>query len=106
MEIGERIRQYREKAGMPQAQLANSIHVSPSYMNRIEKGTSTPSIELICSVAKALNITPQDILCDIFVYDQVTLSTSEKIAFVARKFSPETQSFILDMLEFLYNRSH
>lgn len=34
-------------------------------VNRIEKGSSTVSIEYVCSIAKALNVTPQDILCSL-----------------------------------------
>ena len=39
MTIGERIKYLRESQGMTQKKLADSIHVSASLMNRIEKGS-------------------------------------------------------------------
>ena len=104
MEISERIKLCRENANITQSKLAELIHVSPSFMNRIEKGSCTPSLECVCSIAEALNITPQDLLCDIFVYDTNTLSTSEKIAATVEKFSPAMQSIILETLEYLSSR--
>ena len=66
MQIGERIRCLRISKGLTQYDLAQAIHISSSFMNRIEKGSSTVSIEYVCSIANALDVTPQDILCDIF----------------------------------------
>lgn len=103
MEIGERIRCLRESKQMKQNELANGIHVSPSFMNRLENGSSTPSIEHICNIAKVLDVTPQDILCDIFVYPDET-STSEQIKILVERFSPERQSALLDTLKFIAER--
>ena len=46
MTIGERIKYLRESQGMTQKKLADSIHVSASLMNRIEKGSSNPNLDL------------------------------------------------------------
>ena len=78
MQIGERIRCLRISKGLTQYDLAQAIHISSSFMNRIEKGSSTVSIEYVCSIANALDVTPQDILCDIFVTPE-TASISEQI---------------------------
>lgn len=50
MEIGERIRLIRNSKGITQRALAYAIHVTPSFMNHIEKGISSPSLEHICPV--------------------------------------------------------
>lgn len=78
MEIGERVRLIRESKNISQAELAQAIHISNSLMNRLEKGSSTISIQYIIDIAKVLNVTPQDLLCDIFVYKN-ELSISEEI---------------------------
>lgn len=44
MKIGERIRYVRNSKNITQSTLANSIHISPSFMNRIEDGSSEPYI--------------------------------------------------------------
>ncbi|MFQ6826660.1 MAG: helix-turn-helix domain-containing protein [Faecalimonas sp.] len=58
MQIGERIRCLRISKGLTQYDLAQAIHISSSFMNRIEKGSSTVSIEYVCSIANALEVTP------------------------------------------------
>ena len=103
MEIGERIRYLRESKKIKQNELANGIHVSPSFMNRLENGSSPPSIEHICNIAQVLNVTPQDILCDIFVYSD-EVSTSEQIKILVERFAPEKQQALLDTLKFLADR--
>ena len=45
MTIGERIRYIRESKGITQNTLAESIHVTPSYISRIERGSSTPTLD-------------------------------------------------------------
>lgn len=101
MEIGERIKYLRESQGMTQKKLADSIHISSSLMNRIEKGSSNPSLECICNIANALQLAPQDILCDIFVYPDKELTTSEQIKIVVEKFPLKRQEKFLEVLKFL-----
>lgn len=104
MEIGERIRFIRNSKGMTQRALAYAIHVTPSFINHIEKGISTPSLEHICNIANALKVTPQDVLCDIFVFPETDCSISEKIKHTAEKLPIDKQQEILDVLEFLVSR--
>lgn len=60
MKIGERIRYVRNSKNITQSALADSIHISPSFMNRIENGSSEPSIYIIRAIAEALHSTPQE----------------------------------------------
>lgn len=99
MKIGERIRSIRKSQGITQADLATAIHVTPSFMNYIEQGLSLPSLEHICNIASALHVTPQDVLCDIFVYSTTDLSTSEKIKIEIEKLPCEQQSFFLRLVK-------
>ena len=83
--------------------IVRAICVSPSFLCRIENGSSTPNIDFICSVASALQCTPQDILCDIFVYSENN-TTSEKIKLIIEKFPPQTQELLLETLQFFVSR--
>uniref|UniRef100_UPI0034A1A3F4 helix-turn-helix domain-containing protein n=2 Tax=Mediterraneibacter gnavus TaxID=33038 RepID=UPI0034A1A3F4 len=105
MQIGERIRCLRTSKGLTQHDLAQAIHISSSFMNRIEKGSSTVSIEYVCSIAKVLNVTPQDILCDIFVTPE-TASISEQIKLLSEKLPPDKQLLLLNTLEFMMTQSN
>ncbi|WP_251387900.1 helix-turn-helix domain-containing protein [Mediterraneibacter agrestimuris] len=103
MTIGERIKSIRESKGMTQNTLADMIHVSPSYISRIENSSSNLSIAYVCTIADALGVTPQDILRDIFIpSDSVT--TSEKIKIIVEQFPQRNQELLLETLEFLSSR--
>lgn len=101
MKVGERIRHIRESKNITQKKLADTIHISPSFMNRIEKGSSQVSLDCVCSIAQALDVTPQAILCDIFVYPDENSPISEKIKITVEKFPPDRQQEFLDVLNLL-----
>lgn len=97
MSIGKRISYIRKSKGITQSDLARSIHISPSFMNRIEKGTSLPNLDCICSIAEALQVTPQDILCDIFVYKNTSIA--DQIKSYAEQLSPDSLLLLLEILK-------
>ncbi|EZP77571.1 repressor protein YorfE [Parageobacillus genomosp. 1] len=51
-----KITYYRNKQGMTQAELARKLGISASYLNRIEKGTKTPSLRLAIRIAHVLGV--------------------------------------------------
>jgi transcriptional regulator with XRE-family HTH domain len=56
MEIGKRIEEIREQAGMSQSALARSIGTSQSAISQIEAGERNPSFDMLRQIAKALNV--------------------------------------------------
>lgn len=62
--IGKRIKIARVKAGLTQERLAEIVSVSPSHMSNIETGTTRVSLTLIVTIANALSVTVDDLLCD------------------------------------------
>lgn len=103
MEIGERIKLLRETKNISQRELADMIHISPSFLCRIENGSSMPNLDCVRDIAKALKYTPQDILCDMFEYpEEVTIS--DKIKIVVEQFPMEKQIVLLETLQFLSSR--
>ena len=50
-ETGKRIKAIREAKGMTQMKFAEKLNISRSYMNKIEKGTKTASIDLLIDIA-------------------------------------------------------
>ena len=98
MTVGKRIRTLRSACGMTQAGLAEKLHVSRSYQCRIENDSSTISLAYIQSVADVLQVTPQEILCDILDCPEGS-STAEQVKILIEKLPPETQLFTLDTLQ-------
>lgn len=56
LNIGERITQLRKQHQLSQDELAKKISVSRTIIGNYERGTNTPSIEVLLKLAKAFNV--------------------------------------------------
>ena len=54
--LGLNIAYYRKERGLSQIQLAETIDISRTHMSRIENNDCAVSLDVIFSIAKALNI--------------------------------------------------
>ena len=62
--IGKRIKIARIKSDLTQERLAELVEISPTHMSNIETGTTRVSLSTIVSLANALSVTVDDLLCD------------------------------------------
>ena len=62
--LGDRIRTQRKKEGITQAQLAESLIMSESFINRIENGKQSAALETYVGIALKLNCTLNDLVQD------------------------------------------
>lgn len=62
IEIGNRIRYYRNELGFSQEQLAEYSELHPSYIGQLERGEKTPSIETLYKVTTGLKISLSDFM--------------------------------------------
>ena len=62
MEFADRLRALREAAGMTQAKLASSAGIDPSAVAHLEAGRRKPSFHNIRRLAKALNLSTDELL--------------------------------------------
>ena len=69
--IGKRIKIARIKADLTQERLAELIDISPTHLSNIETGTTRVSLNTIISIANALSVTGDDLLCDNIVMAKV-----------------------------------
>ena len=58
----ERLKYYRKKLNMTQAQLAERIGVSEHYVRLIENGYNIPSVELFIEICKVLDVPAYNLL--------------------------------------------
>lgn len=98
MTLGQRIKSLRLSKGMKQYELADAAYITPSYISRIERDTSRPTHTIICNIAVALDVSPQEILCVEYAYRNDS-STAEKIKIIAEKLPPDIQNNVLNTLE-------
>lgn len=82
MTVGERIRQQREAKGMTQLELAQKIgYTTTGAVSLIESGKRDISLDKVCEIAKALDVTPHwlmgwsPVIC--FIRNQYKIGISE-----------------------------
>jgi transcriptional regulator with XRE-family HTH domain len=63
--LGQRIRALRISLGLSQEGLADLTRLHRTYVGGIERGERNISLENIVRVAKALRVTPSDLLKDV-----------------------------------------
>lgn len=61
-DAGLAIRHFRQQAGLSQDGLADRLDISPPYISMLESGRRYPSIEMLIRIAKALEVSPGDML--------------------------------------------
>jgi len=60
--LGERIKFYREGRKLYQVELADIVGVSTGYIGSIEQGVRFPSLKVLKKIAKALKVSPKELL--------------------------------------------
>lgn len=59
--LGKQIAQFRKAKGLTQEELAAKIESSRLYINHIERGRRTPSLDILEKIAKALKLQIRDL---------------------------------------------
>jgi transcriptional regulator with XRE-family HTH domain len=73
MDIGKRIKFYRNNAGLTQEELANKACMSRSYLADVERNRYNPSLDTLDKIISALNITKSE-----FYKDEECTSTAKE----------------------------
>ncbi len=61
-QIGSRIKDYRQKHGLKQSDLAKKAGISSNYYSKIERGEINTTIEKLQKIVNALGVKSSDIL--------------------------------------------
>lgn len=61
-ELGKNIRRARKATDYSQEKLAEVVRISRTHMGHLEQGRRTPSLELLEKIARALKVSPKDLL--------------------------------------------
>ena len=60
--LGERIRFIRHKRSLSQEELAFRANINSAYLGQVERGLRCPTIDTLCKIALALEVTPADLM--------------------------------------------
>lgn len=95
--IGRNIRKHRIAKKMSIEDLAFKSALSKNYMGMVERGERTPSLESLIKIINALEVSADEILCEVISHGFKVKATklSEKI----ERISPQKQEMIYDLIE-------
>ncbi|MBQ3602836.1 MAG: helix-turn-helix domain-containing protein [Clostridia bacterium] len=95
MKTGHIITKLRIQAGLSQAQLAEALFVSRELISKWETGLSRPSIKTLESIAKLLDIAPDELI------DRDSILSEELSSAFPPDYSPGTDALKHDLNAFM-----
>ena len=82
--LGAFIRAQRQLANLSLRQMADLAHVSNPYLSQLERGLHEPSVRVLQSIARALNVSAETLLTHAGIDDEAEASSAQ----------PDTESAI------------
>ena len=73
--FGRKIKEYRKKKNLTQAQLAELVNVDDKHISCIESGKNFPSADLIERLATSLEVEPKDLFEFYYLQETADLKT-------------------------------
>ena len=94
MEIGEKMREMREKRNLNIKQLSHMVECSSSLISQLERGKADPSISTLKKIAKALNVNIVDFFTFKSKEDDLITRADERISMQLPQWDARIQSLI------------
>ncbi|MBZ9633144.1 helix-turn-helix domain-containing protein [Clostridium sp. FP1] len=99
MDIGSKIKEYRNKEGLTQVELANKANISRSYLGDVEKNRYNASVETLQKIAAALGIPVSELLTTEERLDLATGSLNEINQTIAQYYVSNTNETNIEELQ-------
>ena len=96
MDVGKRIKYFRELKSYSVNKLANKAGISQSYLREVELGKKKPSVEILSYICDALNVSLRDFFDNEYCIDNDSLQ--EKIFQLNKSQRIALSSFLDTML--------
>ena len=99
-QLGKRLAAQRKLCRLTQERLAEKTDLANNYISNIETGRSIPSLETLCKLCEALDVTPNDLLLPSATSSEVYMM--DDIGQKIQKCSPKNRRIIngiIDVLE-------
>lgn len=97
--LGKRIKQYREKVGLTQFQLAEKIGVSEFYISALETGRRNPGRKTLVKLANEMKV-PIEALLDMET-DNGLKFTTEELYDKIKNLPTDIQKKIINIMDFM-----
>ena len=102
LKLGKRIATIRKAQGLSQEMLSEHAGITPTNLSHIERGQTKGSIDTMVALANALNVTPNDFLCDSLESSAPQLKDS--LLSNVNDCTPEEMRLISDIVDVVKNR--
>ena len=100
-DIGKRVRRTREHYKLSREQLAEMANISPQFLVHIENGTKSMTVNTICNLSKALNISTDYLLfgaSDIDLYRTLAIEALASMLPEERELAERVLQAVLQMV--------
>ena len=94
--LGARIKELRRAKSLSQEQLAELVNLAPKFISRIEVGRSSPSLETIENIARALQVEIRDLFE--FVHLQPRVVTADSLQELLSDMDEKTAKTVFKMV--------
>jgi len=100
-EIGQRIRDLRQKKGMRQEELARRMGLSPSALSNFEKGRRRTSIDWLRKISRVLGVSMSDLIPESRTRKPLARTEEEEnlLATWRKLGNPRLQDRLLEVIE-------
>ncbi|MDR1321976.1 MAG: helix-turn-helix domain-containing protein [Gracilibacteraceae bacterium] len=96
--IGERLRVYRNRAGLSQEKLAEKANLHNTYIGQLERGEKNATLESIEKVARALDLPFEILFANIIVSERKSEIAAECYNIIA-VLSEKEQKILLNIIK-------
>lgn len=102
--LGRRIRQHRQRVGLTQVELAESIGLDASTVRALESGRRGCSLHVLVNLAEKLGVTPGELLNQ-DAKQKGSISPGVSAAQIVESLEPRWQETAVDLLKLLKRRT-
>ena len=102
IEVGNRIKYFRRLRTVSQEELALQANLNPAYFGQVERGEKCPTVDTLCKVAKALGVSPADLLREEVLPGDMT-EHSRRVQELLAKVPADKMDQVIRLLEDVVN---
>lgn len=95
--LASRIKSNRIAKGLTQAELAEELNFSDSFIGQLERGETMPSVEALQQIINALAIDPRELFLDIPQGD----TNYTELGILMLRMNPRQQAFLIEFAKIL-----
>jgi len=96
--IGERLRIYRNRAGINQEKLAEKAGIHPTYVGQLERGEKSATLETVAKIARALDL-PFEVLFESIIEGNTNNSIAQECYELINSQTEKEQQAILEIIK-------